>query len=420
MAATLTDETTHWKFTNDYDTWFVEKSTGIQMSNDYTDPWANIWAGFARKTGPNWTYHLTDEVSWTWTTDSGSGWVKLIGDTDFAGGKIAVHVEWTLEDKDEFLEVKWKMTNNFKDLDDSKMVVRNGQIVVNGATTDNWYRFYKTDDSLLDGQLPADVSYNESTDSLQPQYRLIGNSKSIHWKWDTTYSNNGTPTSTNVDVGAVNTNGKYGSNGYVYHEFNTGAWDKGTYKEVTMHWHDVETYFGASLQVFEMDGTDRNWDLSIPVQQQLDGTGSFVITRDADLDDRWAAQSFVARPVSAKKVSFRLRKWGTPNGSLSLEIYSDSGGSPNASLGTATETYASGDLTTSLTWYDFTFSSPVSLTAGTYWFVFKGSADNGDNANYFAVEMDGNGSNTVKESDNVTGHGRKLMHLRSLTSNYIQ
>jgi hypothetical protein len=402
MAATLTDNTTHWVLANDYDTWYVEK-TGIQMSNDYTDPWANIWAGFARKTGPNWTYHLVDEVSWTWTTDSGSGWVKLIGDTDFAGGKIVVHVEWTLEDGDKFLEVKWKMTNNFKDLDDSKMVVRNGQIGVNGATTDNWYRFYKTDDSLLDGQLPADAGpYNESTDSLQPQYRLIGNSKSIHWKWETTWDNNGSSSTTNVDVGCVNTNGKYGSNGYVYHEFNTGAWDKGTYKEVTMHWHDVETYFGASLNVFEMNGTNRNWtgDSGNTVKQLCPQgiilTSEHVVYSLANLLDERIAVKIAGGGQTVSSIYVQLSSWlsSPTSGSIKVGIMDDSSGSPSGSYresGNAMGSLDATNITTTETWFEVSLTTATTLTKDTtYWVIIDVDTDKPDVAIEGFYSDDGN------------------------------
>jgi hypothetical protein len=46
-------------------------------------------------------------------------------------------------------------------------------------------------------------------------------------------------------------------------------------------------------------------------------------------------------------------------------IYSDSSGSPAALLGTTSElVFSSGQAAG---WYDLTFSSPVTLTAGTYW-----------------------------------------------------
>jgi hypothetical protein len=210
MAAYIRELTNHWKLWNEFDEWFIEKDTGIQLSNNLDDEWAHIWAGFRGiEDKPNavWEEFLVDDASWTWTTEVGRGYVRLKGDAFFApGNKIAVHIEYTLEDKDQLIEFKWKTTNNYKDFADVQQIVRNGRINVNGGneTPDGcWYRVYKKDDSIEDGPLPANITFNNITDSLENRYKLQGNSKDIDWRWNGSFDKNGVVTPSDVTIRIV-------------------------------------------------------------------------------------------------------------------------------------------------------------------------------------------------------------------------
>jgi len=264
LPAQIQEFTEYWKLWNDFDEWYVEK-TGLQLSNDPSTPWAKIWAGFRGiEDKPNaiWEEFLVDEVEWTWSTDSGTGWVKLIGDAEFGpAGKFPVHLEWYLADDDQFLKITWRTTNGWKDFADTKAIFRNGQIAIEGNETGNWCRTYNSDGSIhADEDLPTDSSHNNITEDLKNEYRLW-NQKFIWWKWDSTFDKNGTPTTSDVDINIVNTNGKYGSNGYVEHSIKTGAVLKGEYVETVHYWHDAETYYMATLRNFEMSGgTDRRYE----------------------------------------------------------------------------------------------------------------------------------------------------------------
>jgi len=260
LPAQIQEFPEHWKLWNDSDEWFVEK-TGVQLSNDPTTPWAHIWAGigFKAKITDEWDEVLFDAVAWTWSTDSGGGWVKLIGDAEFGpAGKLPVHCEWYLGDEDQFLKITVRIDNNFKDYADTKFIVRNGQIQVNGDPNDNWYRIKNADGSIhAEGPLPADASHNNLAENLKNEYKLWNN-KYIWWKWDSEWDDNGTPTTSDVDINISSANSKYGSNGYTEHVYKTGASAKNTYKETVHYWHDAETYYMATLRNFEMSGgTDR-------------------------------------------------------------------------------------------------------------------------------------------------------------------
>ncbi len=46
MPAQIQELANHYKLWNDFDEWYVEKSSGLQIANDLSDEWAHIWAGF--------------------------------------------------------------------------------------------------------------------------------------------------------------------------------------------------------------------------------------------------------------------------------------------------------------------------------------------------------------------------------------
>jgi hypothetical protein len=83
------------------------------------------------------------------------------------------------------------------------------------------------------------------------------------------------------------------------------------------------------------------------------------------------AQSFVpASSWSTNDAWFYLIKIGTPVFNLYAAIYSNSGGSPNANLGSSAAVAIAGLPTKNPEWFKFVWSSPVALTSGTtYWLV---------------------------------------------------
>ena len=79
------------------------------------------------------------------------------------------------------------------------------------------------------------------------------------------------------------------------------------------------------------------------------------------------------------------------SGSSTAKIYAGSAGS----LGSLVATSASNTFNGTETWVDFTFSSPVSVTATTYWIEFSGLGGGGPGSAYGNIKYDtGGGSNT--------------------------
>jgi len=138
----------------------------------------------------------------------------------------------------------------------------------------------------------------------------------------------------------------------------------------------------------------------------------------------WVAFSWV--PTASKNAN-SVRVYMNPatgtiqNTDISCDIYSDTSGSPNASLGTTTAVSgvpangASG-------WVTFTFSSPVSVTAGTqYWIVLKNpSTASASPATVYPTYSYGNqGTGPVTTEGILSGYGWSKKHTTTSGGSWI-
>lgn len=107
----------------------------------------------------------------------------------------------------------------------------------------------------------------------------------------------------------------------------------------------------------------------------------------------WYAQRFIALTgANTGKVTFQLKKTGTPTGSLTVSIYDEAAGKPNAIIGTASVAVDITTLTTSYDWIDFTWSaSGPSLSADTPYFAVLKTTAYTEDADTISVGTDGDG-----------------------------
>jgi hypothetical protein len=83
----------------------------------------------------------------------------------------------------------------------------------------------------------------------------------------------------------------------------------------------------------------------------------------------------VSQNSSIDSVSLYLQKLGNPSDNIWAEIHTDNGGLPSDTVVTngTSQTIAANSISTSISWYTFTFSTPPVLTAGTqYHLVLQG------------------------------------------------
>jgi len=97
-----------------------------------------------------------------------------------------------------------------------------------------------------------------------------------------------------------------------------------------------------------------------------------------------------------RRVAVLLKKNVSPVGDITMQIWSDNGGSPstpNTSLSSSTTTINASTLTTSYLWYDFDFAGQA-VTSGThYWIIMTGDLETGGNYPYWGFDDAGGGAN---------------------------
>lgn len=92
--------------------------------------------------------------------------------------------------------------------------------------------------------------------------------------------------------------------------------------------------------------------------------------------------------------------------STTCKLYAGSAGSRGALVSTST----SASVTTSFAWVDFVFSSPVAVSATTYWVQFDSAGGDGPGTNVDEIKYDtGGASNTSYSLDDfgVPGYGTR-------------
>lgn len=108
-----------------------------------------------------------------------------------------------------------------------------------------------------------------------------------------------------------------------------------------------------------------------PNAQDFDFT---LITSAIVVNDELAQSFQLANDASIGSVTLLLKKTGTPSGTLTFRLETDSGGTPSGTLvdPAATDTLAESSLTTAYSTYTFEFSSGVALVGSlTYWLVLE-------------------------------------------------
>lgn len=134
-----------WELYNDDDSYFINKSSGIQLTNHYNEYWTkNIFCG-GRETGSGILYFCNDQLSgftWTATTDN-TTYAQIQGyqQVSWAGKKVDVYLTYRLGVNDTNLTLNMEFYNpGNKDITENlwfKWVMKD--IRINYTYTDNDY-----------------------------------------------------------------------------------------------------------------------------------------------------------------------------------------------------------------------------------------------------------------------------------------
>jgi hypothetical protein len=148
------------------------------------------------------------------------------------------------------------------------------------------------------------------------------------------------------------------------------------------------TAYWLVLSTSESEGNGYNWDANIGtyadgmLAQASSGAWSaqpsidahFAVTTSAiSAKDRLAQGFQIGSGASTGEARLYLKKVGSPTGDLTLKLYTDSGGEPDALVTDGTSNaVAASSLSSSYGWITFTFPDPPALSASTtYWLVLE-------------------------------------------------
>jgi len=130
----------------------------------------------------------------------------------------------------------------------------------------------------------------------------------------------------------------------------------------------LQKSFTAGEDISAGEAVRMGTDTFITDQQNTIGDGYIGLNTNV-----YAGQSFttgVGITVIDKFQVYLKTSSGTFSGTVTWELWSDSGGNPSSLLETITEDYSTHNVTTSAAWHDITPSSPISVSASTkYWLL---------------------------------------------------
>ena len=107
--------------------------------------------------------------------------------------------------------------------------------------------------------------------------------------------------------------------------------------------------------------------------------------------------------LAINKVTLRLKKYGSPTGTMYVEIWNDSGGEPGSKIGDVGSKDVS-SLDTSYLNYDFTPSSTIKLDPDTdYWLVIHYNGGDNENVIYWEKVSDVDASYKTARKGERTG-----------------
>lgn len=118
--------------------------------------------------------------------------------------------------------------------------------------------------------------------------------------------------------------------------------------------------------------------------------GSVDLRRDSGTPNDYLAQSFQIPATSdINKILLYLKKTGSPTGTLTFKLMSNSGSSPSSTVVATSDTLSEAALTTSYALQTITFPSLVELTANTSYWLRLETTRAAHAANYISWGTDG-------------------------------
>ncbi len=150
-------EGNYYKLFNDYQDYYIDAETGIDLTNDYYNFWSKKEFCLEVKSGPIQGKKCVSEIPLEWTTEENEFYVKLTGNLDFVGSVADFNLVYFLGVNDERLTIT-PQTKTKKKLDYMKLSIKDYNIRVN---RDYGNDFFKLDYPYYEDFSISNGTYNE-------------------------------------------------------------------------------------------------------------------------------------------------------------------------------------------------------------------------------------------------------------------
>lgn len=235
-----------YHFHNNLDDFYIDRR-GFQISNNLTEPWADILIGanftYAKRAFSYWTTGL----SFTWTSQNLTGAANLTGFTTLVSvstRKCNLYLNYYCVLDDAYIRITPILTSNLSTaITNVWLTIRYENITLSGETANNCVSIPtigNVTDYFDDGtelELPANFVYN-STSFVYNKFVMWNNRtmKFAELWWDKNYTRNGVNYTSSANVrGISNTDG---ANGAVQVELSYGNFPTTVVCSHMFRWHD--------------------------------------------------------------------------------------------------------------------------------------------------------------------------------------
>ncbi|MFC1712689.1 hypothetical protein ACFL6S_03410 [Candidatus Poribacteria bacterium] len=225
---------------NEVDNYYIDASSGIQLTNHYQDYWSHNTVCFHLFTG-SWQEYCVDSASWDWVTDTNDEtYVNLTGTTSISIGglKADIILEYYIESDDTHITIRPTFIANSKGITDSKFEVRVYNVKIDSTYEYDWIEVFTDPITTLN---MSDPSLNQSWQEGELDQLKINMFDNISGSamdilWDDNITLNGVKTDKNSYI-VINHTTEPNALAEIIYE--TGTVSKGDVITLKYLWHDA-------------------------------------------------------------------------------------------------------------------------------------------------------------------------------------
>lgn len=188
--------TNTWDLWNSYHHYYINSTSGFQMSNIPDEWWSHNLLCFRFYAGGVWREKCIDSLPWTWSNYSNGTFAELNGTVRYTIGSydVAMRLRYRVDNNDRRMMITPYILNLGTQLPNATLVWRIHDIKVNNTEENDW-------GSVIHGGSPIthqlnDTRLNHSSSNLDYRFYHIADSVLDGWMWtwwDENATKNGNP-----------------------------------------------------------------------------------------------------------------------------------------------------------------------------------------------------------------------------------